>query len=469
MLSSYEIYDTFNTELIDTTSSLFDCCSSLLSNIYKAFVHSSSPYLNGRHIIKVKYGPILFDTLSLSYVDGNFCLLSEKNRILISSIFPSLRLIETCLKEGTVTPLPSVSPSSHVISLPTVPLQYVTPLPTVLSPTVQASSSSCQADRHQSFRQKGKSLLSEKKERDRLVQPNVELTDDERLEKLNSDPFEKRRELMRDERIKQVKLTKEFNAFIDDVKTYYKIKSDINSGLLLEDDLHPLFAQKYPLLKLLESRGKLCVGMGDEIDREQFELFKELYDDCYEEEKVEEEKVFVPHNYRYLSLTDKQKYAAKYDMLVDEFESRYVNIEDKTQDDIIGRLFDRVNPQLVDIEDNNRPKDKSQSKDIKKLFDKYAGGEERVEELLRSVTETRNRPNTAVNTPSAIEEIPQCVPIQPESESESDTESETQTETHTDTDFGTDSELDSDSSEFESHVEEMRPPSFVSDYYNGRI
>jgi hypothetical protein len=76
--------------------------------------------------------------------------------------------------------------------------------------------------------------------------------------------------------------------------TYVRIKQSIEENSLTEENIPPMFAQRYPIFKFMETENLLNVD-GD------YETYCTLYDEMYPPKKEEPPQEYVPHNVHYLS------------------------------------------------------------------------------------------------------------------------------------------------------------------------
>nr|QZX43313.1 hypothetical protein [Mimivirus sp.] len=92
------------------------------------------------------------------------------------------------------------------------------------------------------------------------------------------------------------------------------------------------------IFKLLETRN--CLNLSnDENIKEEYKLFNELYqldnDDSPEDNIIS--KVYVPHNYHYMTISQKENHAKNYGLTIEEFENKFLQgcCDDTSVDDII--------------------------------------------------------------------------------------------------------------------------------------
>ncbi|AVL94629.1 hypothetical protein ma243 [Moumouvirus australiensis] len=162
---------------------------------------------------------------------------------------------------------------------------------------------------------KTKKISQEKKPR------NHKFLDKGKKEFLVLDTFNKNSTVNKENSV--IEDNKDLILFKSDKNSYKLIKNDIDKGILDSKDINMFFADKFTVFKLLETRNCLDLENNDNIKTE-YELFKELYEP---EENIisEEENIYVPYNYHYISEQEKKNHAKKYGMSVEEFENKYVN------------------------------------------------------------------------------------------------------------------------------------------------
>lgn len=154
-----------------------------------------------------------------------------------------------------------------------------------------------------------------------------------------------------------VKNTSEkFRIFESDKRSYVKMKNDILAGALTMQQMNPAFVIKYQIFKILESRNNLDIISDKNIDNE-YEIFTKMYDECIiidnespKKDVVVLNKVYVPHNYQYMSDDKKTDHAKKYKMTKQQFEEKYIN--GMGDDDIIENRINN-NPTKPNNNDNN--------------------------------------------------------------------------------------------------------------------
>ena len=117
-------------------------------------------------------------------------------------------------------------------------------------------------------------------------------------------------------------------VYTSDRHSYFQIKKDIDEDNFDEVHIHPAFAIKYSIFKVLVARGEI---VQDEPNIEhEYSIFADLYEDCMDDSSEDEgptpvSNVYVPHNYFYLSSQEKEELAARYSMTPKQFEDSHVN------------------------------------------------------------------------------------------------------------------------------------------------
>ena len=117
-------------------------------------------------------------------------------------------------------------------------------------------------------------------------------------------------------------------VYASDRNSYFQIKKDIDEDSFDEKHIHPAFAIKYSIFKVLVARGEV-MELEPNIEHE-YSIFADLYDDCMDDSSEEDEQapvsnVYVPHNYFYLTPKEKEELAQRYDMTPKQFEDSHVN------------------------------------------------------------------------------------------------------------------------------------------------
>jgi hypothetical protein len=145
------------------------------------------------------------------------------------------------------------------------------------------------------------------------------------------------------------------------------MKNDIEKGTLKQNQMHPYFVIKYQIFKILEQRGKINFSSNSNISQE-YEIFNELQNVCNEKDeddtKIDQSicKVYIPHNYHYMSQDKKEDHAKKYKMTLQQFEDKYINY--MMDDDIIEKHINNGSLQTQASQTNNVKEIVSEKKDI---------------------------------------------------------------------------------------------------------
>lgn len=104
-------------------------------------------------------------------------------------------------------------------------------------------------------------------------------------------------------------------------KTYYKMKGDIQSCKLTEEQIHPVFINEYFVMKILDVRGHMKET--DESITSEEEMFDAILHDIMndnEKNKQCEKKIYKPHNYDFMTPSEKESYALQTGTTVDELD-----------------------------------------------------------------------------------------------------------------------------------------------------
>ena len=108
------------------------------------------------------------------------------------------------------------------------------------------------------------------------------------------------------ERIQKDMEQQKKNIYYSDKDTYFKMKNDISLGKLNENLISPLFKQKYPIFKFMDSNSDIN---SDNSSATEYELYCHLFNELYPAKFSDEEQVnYIPHNYHYLEESEKNKY-----------------------------------------------------------------------------------------------------------------------------------------------------------------
>jgi hypothetical protein len=147
------------------------------------------------------------------------------------------------------------------------------------------------------------------------------------------------------------------NVFESDKKVYKLIKSDIENEKISQSEIHPSFAPKYMIFKVLDSRKNINFESNDNL-KEEYKLFNEMYSLCVTKPKETKNKPYVPHNYDYKSVAEKEKYVKQFGITVKEFEDKYVNglendSDSDNEDNFLHKKFNKDTSTFGGLSANN--------------------------------------------------------------------------------------------------------------------
>lgn len=265
------------------------------------------------------------------------------------------------------TRIPNV-PSQPVISIPQTIIQG-TPIPPVQSQSKTEQRHTKMLDNAKNILEKAQAAQdTSKKEEVKAVLKKAQF----------DEPFEEKKEKERNEKIIQNRSNEKIRVFESDKKSYLQIKNDLEKGLLKREEMHPYFILKYPIFKVLEARNAINFTSNDNIVQE-YNLFSDLHDYDYENDCPKSEvkpvntnvsKVYVPHNYNYMTIEQQEKHAAKYRMTRKQFEEKYVSgLAD--DDDIENHILlgtTNIPKKESLVVDNSSPQNETQQSQINKVI-----------------------------------------------------------------------------------------------------
>jgi hypothetical protein len=114
--------------------------------------------------------------------------------------------------------------------------------------------------------------------------------------------------------------------FQQDKKSFLLMKKDIENKKLTFDNMDPAFLEKYLVFDILYDRN--IISVEDKNLDDEYEEFSKMFDilrKANNKETEHKERPHIPHNYSYMSYTQKVRYARKYKMSVKEFEEKFIN------------------------------------------------------------------------------------------------------------------------------------------------
>lgn len=190
--------------------------------------------------------------------------------------------------------------------------------------------------RHKTFLEKAKIKTQEKTEKIAKYNDNKNV---KKQEETKQQPQENIKEL---KLVNDMQPKEKIRIFESDKTCYTKIKHDIEKGSIKIENINPCFKVKYLVFKVLESRNSINFTNNDNINAE-FDLFNTLYDECNknsQEKCCSKQKIYIPHNYQYMSNDKKEEYARKYKMTLKQFEDKYIN--GIIDDDLIENHINKI-------------------------------------------------------------------------------------------------------------------------------
>lgn len=178
--------------------------------------------------------------------------------------------------------------------------------------------------------------------------PNVKINKPIKNKKFDEE-FENKKEKERKERIEANRNNENLKVFVSDKKSYVLIKKDLEDGNLKRENMNPYFVVKYQIFKILDSRKSIDFTNDNNI-KDEYTLYTTLLEACNDDNSNEDcslinpkpiAKVYIPHNYQYMTQDKKEEYAKKYKMSLKQFEDKYINC--MADDDIIEN---HINPDI---------------------------------------------------------------------------------------------------------------------------
>lgn len=122
-------------------------------------------------------------------------------------------------------------------------------------------------------------------------------------------------------------IDQELMTFESDKSSYILIKKDVAAGKYNIDEMHPCFILKYQIFEIMEMKGILNLNSNENL-QDEYTKFYELYNECGEDEvsdASENDKIYVPHNYYYMTSEEKENFVKGFDISLQEFEEKYLN------------------------------------------------------------------------------------------------------------------------------------------------
>lgn len=226
--------------------------------------------------IQIIYHKIPVVTYKIKFTE-NLILFNSRNRIYICDLLPDFLYIDKFLSEIYEKPVKKKIPNKHI---------------------PQISKKNC------------KKTLTNITEEIKTIDKSETIFDEE---------FEKKKD---DERIKKInenRILEKINIFKNDKNIYLLIKKDIENGNITMDTMNTDYILKYEIFSILEFRGQINFNTNDNIDKE-YTIFSELMELCHDDDLIEDNSVYIPHNYQYYSDEQKKKYAESLNLTIKDIE-----------------------------------------------------------------------------------------------------------------------------------------------------
>ena len=159
------------------------------------------------------------------------------------------------------------------------------------------------------------------------------------------------------ERIKLDNENQKRNIYNSDKKSYFQMKANIEVGKLKEENISPFFKQKYPIFKFMDENGNLDYD-NDNLDyKNAYELYTELFNELYPKNIIEdnEDDNYVPHNYHYLTESEKKKYSKfikkSKEKTIPSYDDLILELNDTDKDILINNCG--VDPENINTDKSN--------------------------------------------------------------------------------------------------------------------
>lgn len=176
---------------------------------------------------------------------------------------------------------------------------------------------------------------------------------DEYMEIVKNINYEKKKQFVDKER--EIEKRRRYKA---QKKAFYMLKSDIDTGKTTTENISSLFINDYEVFSyMLEMKLLSCADNDDtdEIKDDYFIYYKLM--DAYNEKTNNDNNVYIPHNYYYLSDDDKTKYdrataqTNNYN-LVDEFINKHTNNKKQASNSVSNKSLNDI---LIDLDTDDMP------------------------------------------------------------------------------------------------------------------
>ena len=349
-ICTYSTYIKYTQKKNTVSNDFFFSIEQAIEKLY-TFLFVNDNFIENYEVV-IFHGNICVDILRVKY-DSGLILYNEQIKLVASILFPSFAVFDIMHSNRK-----ALSHISHDVNQSVEPDFFAkkTPEKNVEKISPKSHRKINKQNRHANLLKKA--AIAEK------CSLNSNRKNEERQKKNNKDfdeEFEKKKELVRNEKIIKNRNSERFRIFVSDKKVYQSIKKDIQEGKISLDEINPFFVEKFQIFKILESRNVINFDSDNNINSE-YEIFIDLYNACNDDintdKKIDAQQIYIPHNYHFMTLEKKKEYARKYNMTVKQFEDRYINgtIDDDIIENCISQKVLPNKENNIDVSDNTNNK-----------------------------------------------------------------------------------------------------------------
>jgi len=367
----YQIKNTNNA--IESICIKLNDFSEALSHLYSIISMTGPTHINN-YVVIVFYKWLPIATFKPIYQNGLY-LIDNDNRIRVASIYPQAIIYDTHLTKlfantdkslnsmnhkdenirlpemGSATnkqPKVHAPPLSNIYSIAELLTPKPTPVPNKEEITIADHPSTTSDSVHRHTKMANNEQIYNQAKKNNTLNKDIKVVP--KVSRQFDEAFELKKEEVRNQKLEQFRRNEKFNTFESDKKSYLQLKKDIENGLIKSTEIHPYFILRYHIFKVLELRGAINFTNSDHILTE-YNLFTDLYE-AYEEDNDQDTrsaslatdtidttntepcvrckpaksiKPYIPHNYKYMTDSNKEAYAKKYKMSRREFEDKYAS------------------------------------------------------------------------------------------------------------------------------------------------